>query len=405
MSPLHSKKPTRLVLSLALPGLLACNFPACAEEGDAFHFGGGLTYLSDSNIFRTDPDAPGGQRSDNLTNFYGIIGFDKTIGRQELYGNFIFGKTKFSRFSELDYDNQDLKAGWNGNFPAGIHSKLEWARDQHLSNFADLVVPRRNVITADKLSLDLDVPVVNNWHAVGGADLVKTKNSNELDRSNNREGEGLEAGVRYVTPYGNKLDLVYRTSKSQFPDRSVASVTDTGYRDQAGDLRVAWQITGNNRIEGHAGYITRKNDTLTYRDFSGPSFHLSDTWDVTAATTIVSTIYRQIGAAGDNEFDYAVTKGVHIEPVWSVTEKIKLNGRIEWSDRRYLGNLFSEISGLPVSDPDRNDKTWTGKIGVAYFPTRWLQLSADYSAQQRDSNRPLRSYTDQTGTVTLQLWF
>jgi exopolysaccharide biosynthesis operon protein EpsL len=375
-----------------------------AEEGDAFHYGAGLTYAWDSNLFRQDSASPGGAPSDNLANYYGIVGFDKYIGRQELYGDFTIGRTKFSRFSELDYDNQDITTGWKGYFPHEIRTKFEWLRSQRLANFADLLVVRRNVITSDTLNLDLDVPVYANWHAVGGADLVRIRNSHELDQSNNLDGNGFEGGVRYVTPYGNRLDLVYRETESRFPDRAFTSITDTAYREHNADLRIYWQFSGSNSLEGRAGYLSRDHETLSYRNFSGPSFQLADTWQITASTMLVARIYRKMGDAGDNAFNYAVTKGVRFEPTWNTTAKISVHGALEWSDRRYLGNVYDDITGLSAS-PDRDDKTFLGSLGVTYTPVRWMQLSADYRGERRNSNQALLDYEDHLGSLTVQLMF
>jgi len=405
MSPIHSKKLTCLRLrATAFVGLLAVALPAMAEEGDAFRYGAGLTYEWDSNLFRLDSAAPGGAPSDNLANYYGLVGFDKYLGRQELYGDFIIGRTKFSRFSELDYDNQDIRTGWKGYFPHEIQTKLEWVRSQRLANFADLAVVRRNVITSDNVALDVDVPVYANWHAVGGGSLTRIRNSHALDESNNLDGDAFEGGVRYVTPYGNRLDLVYRSAKSRFPDRVFTAITDTAYRDQSTDLRILWQLSGSNKLEGRAGYLTRNQATLVYRNFSGPSFQLADTWQPTASTTVVSSIYRRTGDVGDNSFNYAVTKGIRVEPTFNATAKISVHGAVEWWDRRYLGNVYADITGLPIYT-DREDKTAMGTLGVTYMPTRWLQLSADYRGERRDSNQLLGDYTDHLGSVTLQLSF
>ncbi len=405
MSPIHSKKLTRFLLGASILGATSAQMPASAEEGDAFTLGGGVTYTWDSNIFRFDSSIPGAVRSDNMTNLYGIAGFDKYIGRQELYGDFLIGKTQFSRFSELDYDNQKIRTGWKGYFPHEIRTTLEWLRGQYLSSFADLQLPRRNVVTSDKIHFDLDVPVYANWHAVGGADVVRSRNSNELDKNNNRDAEGFEGGARYVTSYGNRLDLVYSTEKSRFPDRFLTQITDTAYRDQTVDLRVFWQFSGSNRIEGRVGYMSRDQETLDYRNFSGPVFRLADTWQPTASTTVVATIYRSMGQAGDNEFNYAVTKGVRIEPTWNATAKMRINGMLQWDDRRYLGNVVEELTGVPSAADDREDKSWTGRIGVTWLPVRWAQLSTEYRYEQRDSNQPFLDYTDHLGLVTVQLSF
>lgn len=378
--------------------------PALAEDPTPLRYGAGVTFQRDSNLFRVDSEVSGGVQSDNITNGYAYLGFDTTLSRQRLYGNFNFGKTQFSRFSQLDYDKQDIKAGWDGDFPGQVRTGLVWTRTAQLANFADLTIPRRNVITRDAVRLDLDVPVMANWHIVAAGTVNQARNSNTLDRGNDLDGRSVEGGLRYVTPYGNRLDFVGQQTNVDYTERTPNPFSDSAYRERMASLRALWAVTGASRLEGYVGYLERRNENYANRDFSGPSFRVAWTWEPAGSTVVAITAYRTMGAAGDNEFDAAVTKALRIAPVWEVTGKLSLNALLEAGQRRYIGSIFE---GLPIEieAPGRQDDFQSWGVGLRYAALRWLLVDIGYRGERRDSNRYLRDYDDHTGTVTVQIGF
>lgn len=367
--------------------------PALAEDPTPLRYGAGVTFQRDSNLFRVDSEASGGVQSDNITNGYAYLGFDTTLSRQRLYGNFNFGKTQFSRFSQLDYDKQDIKAGWDGDFPGQVRTGLAWTRTAQLANFADLVIPRKNVITRDAVRLDLDVPVVSNWHIVAAGVANRARNSSTFDVGNDLDGRSIEGGMRYVTNYGNRLDLVFQQTNVEYINRQAQSDADSAYEEHSASLRTVWAISGSSRIEGYGGYLERRNEHFNNRDFSGPSFRFGWTWEPTGATVIVLTAYRTMGAAGDNEYEAAVTKAVRVAPAWSVTGKLAMDASVEAGQRRYIG------------DTERLDDFQSAGLGVRYEALRWLSVALSYRGERRDSNVVKRDYVDHAGTATVQIGF
>ncbi|WP_341677859.1 outer membrane beta-barrel protein [Niveibacterium sp. SC-1] len=400
-----SSRLLRALLAGSGCGLLLQSPALRADEGDAFRYGGGATVQYESNVFRRSDDSPAGAPSDTSFRGYGLLGFDKTWSRQRFYGDFIFGRVHYAEFSELDYNRQDFNAGWKGNFPGNINTGLDWKQTQSLANLSDLLVKRRNVITRDNIDGTLDIPLVANWHLLGGAGYQQSRNSNDIDKVNDLNGVYGEGGARYLTNYGNQFDLVYRELHSEYVRRDTSARVDTRYVERSADLRVRWAPTGNNSLEGFVGFVRREHETLDYRNFAGPSFRLSDTWTLGGSTTLVTTIYRTMGAAGDSEFDYAVTKGLRIAPTYQISAKMSLTGAFEWQDRRYFGSYSSEVLNLPNVASGRTYDDKTLELGLNYQALRWLRTRLSYIGQRRDAQTALSEFSSHTVLLDAQLSF
>jgi len=210
--------------------------------------------------------------------------------------------------------------------------------------------------------------------------------------------------VRYVTAYGNRLDFVGQQTNVEYPERTPTPYSDSAYRERTASVRTLWAVTGASRLEGNVGYIERRNEHYANRDFSGPNFRLAWNWEPGGATVVAVTAYRTIGAAGDNEYDAAVTKALRVAPVWEITGKLSLNAQVEAGQRRYIGSIFE---GLPIEidAPGREDDFQSWGVGLRYAALRWLLVDLGYRGERRDSNRYLRDYDDHTGTVTVQIGF
>lgn len=386
---------------------VALFLPVCAlaEDLKPLRLGAGLTWRNDSNIFQADSASPGGVSSDQSSSAFAIVNAETTLSRQRLYANFNVGSVKFNRFSYLNYDKQDFSAGWSGEFPHRLNAGLDWSRAQTLASFSDIGAERRNVIRRTALGAHFDLPLMMNWHLIGAGSGSQSRNSNEIDAGSDLDVTSAEGGLRYVTPYGNQLDAVLRSSLSRYPNRTLSALLDTDYREQLADLRVQWAVTGASQLNGHAGYLRRRHPSLGYRNFSGASFRLAHTWQPCGSLGLVTTLYRDMGAAGDNEFDSVVAKGVRIEPGWELSSKIHVGALLEWARRDYLGDVLDTLFGGSLGAGQRRDRTSAAGLTVAYAPSRWANLSASWREEKRDSNRALRNYMDHSGTMNVQLLF
>ena len=387
-------RPSAPISCIAVLFLTAVSATSNAEDASPLRYGAGVIFERDTNLFLRDDEAPGGVQSDNITNAYAYLGFDTTLSRQRLFGNFNFGTVKFNRFSEFDYDKQDINVGWEGNFPHEIHTSLTWTHSAQIASFADFLVVRPNVITRNAVRFDTDFPVVANWHLIGGVGASQSRNSGTEDQLNDLDGRSYEAGVRYVTNYGNRLDLVAQNTSIEYPERTASPTLSSAYDDRQISLRAQWAVSGTSQLEGFVGYIERTNKDNKAQDFSSPNFRAAWNWDPGSSTTFKLSAYRTTGAAGDNEFLTATTSAVRLAPIWRATGKLTANAYVEAGKRDYLGSRI---------DDDRADDFASWSVGLSYSPLRWLMLELTYRGQSRDSSRPNLDYVNHVGIATVQI--
>lgn len=221
---------------IALVGLFVLYSHAFAGDGDPFSLGAGANWLTDSNIYRSD-SASGSVQSDRASSLFALVQAETRISRQRIYAKLNAGQVRFSKLDYLDYDTQDFSGGWDGEFPRQIKAGLDWGRTQSLASFADINVPRRNVIRRDSLNAHADLPLVRNWHLVAAGGNNRTHNSNALDAAGDVDSSSVEGGLRYQTPYGNQIDAILRATDARYPNQSLSALVDTGYREQLADLR------------------------------------------------------------------------------------------------------------------------------------------------------------------------
>jgi len=391
---------------LALLGTVLVAADACAaEDTEGFHFGGGVNVANDSNVFRTAPTDPAGVASVYLTTVYGLASFDRTYGQQHLFANVNFGRVLYSGgFSAYDYGTQSVDAGYRVGSWERLNLGIEWVRSAAQVNFADTVFKVPDVVTRDTLTADVDQPVIGDWHLVANATGSSERYSDPLSNVSNLDRFGGQVGVRYVPIYGNRIDLSLGETRGRYPNGATTAFSDAGYRDRLADLSVSWHFSGSSRLDGHAGYMRRRNDTLTFRDFSGLSSDLAWVWAPTGKLTLTLSGSRVMGAAGDVEFLTAVSKTLRLSPAWQATEKIKFEAALFRSVRDYFGQGLQLAAGGSLPAAAHIDTILGGSVTATWAVERWLTLAADLRSERRDSNLANWAYSDRIGGISVRVW-
>lgn len=391
---------------LALLGTVLVAADAIAdEETEGFHFGGGVNVVNDSNVFRTAPTDPAGVTSAFINTVYGLASFDRTYGQQRLFANVNFGRVFYSNgLSDYDYTSQTVDAGYRLGSWERFNAGLEWVRSAAQVNLADTVFKVPDVVTRDSLTADVDQPVIGDWHLVASATGSWERYSDSASKISDLDRFGGQGGVRYVASYGNRIDLIVGQTHGRYPNGATTAFQDAAYRDRLADLSVSWRFSGSGRLDGHAGYLQRRNETLTFRDFSGLSSDLAWVWAPTGKTTLTLSASRVMGAAGDVEFLTAVTKTLRLAPAWQATEKIKLEAALYRSVRDYFGQALPLlVPGGTLPPPEHVDTILGGSITATWVMERWLTLSADLRTDHRDSNLATWVYSDRTAGISARL--
>jgi len=389
---------------LALLGAVLAADASAAEDTEGFHFGGGVNVANDSNVFRTSATGPGAVTSVYMTTPYALASFDRTYGQQHVFASVNFGRVLYSSgLSSYDYNSETVDAGYRLGSWQRFNVGIEWVRSASQVNFGDTLFKVPDVLTRDAVTIDVDEPVIGDWHLVGNATGAFDRYSDASSSFSNLDRFGGQVGVRYVPVYGNRIDLLLGETHGRYPNGAATSFGNAAYRDWLADLSVSWRFSGSSRLDGHAGYQQRRNETLTFRDFSGLSSDLAWVWAATGKLTLTSSVSRVMGAAGDVQFLTAVTKTWRLAPAWQATEKIKVEAAVYRSVRDYFGQGLQLGPGSPLPAAAHIDTILGGSLTTTWVMQRWLTLSADLRAEHRDSNLAVWAYSDRIAGISAQV--
>jgi hypothetical protein len=390
-------------LGNALP-CAAQEWLAAPPPPPGFRLGVGLLWQYDTNVQRLASDTG----ADSL--IYGasvLAGFDQTYGRQHVYAAADVGRVLYSQFPLYNYTQENLTAGWHMNLPASVDAEVDLAHTVQLARFADLNSTRRDVITGNDARAFVDFPVlVEQWRLVVGGDASRLRHSAGTDQQADSNTAELDAGVRYQTDLGNRVDLLARTVHANYPDAQASSLGNcvpgprstcvSPYRDRGADLRVQWKFSGASTLSGRVGYVKRRYDLRTFSDFAGAAYDMTYLWQPTVRTSLAFLVLRQMGATGDNQYQSAVTHTYRVTPAYALTEKIHAEVQFELDQLDYLavGNASS-----------RRDRVHSARIGMAWLPRSWLQIKLSQTVEQRASNLATFDYLDHLSSLSLQATF
>lgn len=405
-----------LVASLAVPAALAQQSQGLPL---GFSWGPGETVEHDSNLLRLSSMGAENVAPDTIFTTDLMGAFHETYSREDVSATATVGRAIYEHFHAYDFTSENIAGTLASNLPYDVNATVKVLRTAQMAHFADLDTALRDVITADAESGSIDFPVHVDWRAVGDANLAQSRNSATLFETQNFDTFGLDGGIRYAPTTGNSVDLVARTARGVYPNGTSSVLISPGYREKAVDLRGDWTFAGASRLQGHAGFVARSNDHLLYltpegqirglnRDFSGPAFDTTYTWNATAASRLSVFALRQTGAAGDNNYLSAVSRTVRVSPTYLPTTVVEIDAYVEWDKRNYFSNVLQAIeleSGLPATGITRVDYGRNAGVVLAWTPRRWLQLSLDAHHERRDSTLSGFSYSNAVVVFNAQTSF
>jgi hypothetical protein len=329
-----------------------------------------------------------------------LAGFDNTYGRQHLFASADVGRVVYPQYSLYDYTQQDVRVGLKSELPSNINTEVVALRTQQLAPQANLTTIQRNVITTDAVKAAGYFPLAVDWHAVVSGNASWLRNSNVIDQPTDLNTSEVDVGVRYQTGKQNYVDLLARSALATYPDggQTVLGVND--YRDRGADLRTQWQFSGASTLQGHIGYVKRTNETLTYLNFSAPSYDLTYLWTPFSKSSLTMVLLRTVGAIEGNGYLMAVNHTYRVTPAYLPTDNIRLEAHVEWSGVNYYGNVQAQPSTTSRTDSDTS-------IGLAaiWTPARWLKVKIDAHREQRSSNQAMWDYADRVSTLAMEAKF
>jgi exopolysaccharide biosynthesis operon protein EpsL len=389
---------------------------AVANEGDVFNLNAAITAMRDNNLFRLAPSVTAASvglagRSDTITMTSVGLNVTKTLGLQQLIGNFSFVDTSYQRNGYLDFQALNYDARWLWAVGTRWTGELAFDHAESLNTFSDYTnYQQRNVRVVENERFTANYWFHTSWAAFLGVSRYSLTNEQVFLAESDYESNGYNYGFRFQPVSGNTVTIRAKRMDGSYSKHpfSVASQSDNGFSHNSYELELGWLLTGKTQLHSRLEYLERKNDHFSSRDYSGWAGNLDLVYMATGKSSFTFGYnhglesfqlgYRQAQAPfGLITASYYELDELNLAARWVATEKLSTNARLGYGVRSYRG----EIAPLPAGVERREERFTRAGLDIGYKPARWLELKVGTNFEKRNVNDDRFDYKDRTTYVSL----
>jgi len=354
----------------------------------------------DSNLLRvSNRNALGqpvntGQTSDTFRSLAVGMDGDLSISKQRLLIGGRIYHNSYSRFDTLDHTAGSAYLRWKWVVGRLWSGDVGYNFDKKLRTFSNQETPVKDPRKRHRLYASASRWLTDRWRlGVGGqfADISFQK-TQTLDK----QKSGGEINLDYVTRAGNSVGL-----KAEVRDVTFDHVTTKDFQVYELGPTLDWRVGGKLRLLANLGYLSQEYDTDPTRDFDGLVGKLKGVWQLTGKTSLNASVWREISSLDDEVSDYAIIKGVSLEPTWNITPKTSLRAVASYEERDFSRREADVVPGLA----DRLDQLTTLGLWLDWKIRDNAFVSVGYSIDARDSNRPQEEYESKNLQATVRVGF
>jgi exopolysaccharide biosynthesis operon protein EpsL len=379
-------------IAIISAGLLLLT-PGCASAlfQDAVEIWASLNSTHDSNVLRLSknlsPESVGAPGLGDTFNTLKVgAAADIPVSLQRIQAAFTWQRTRYNSFTNLDFDGHVATLNWAWVIDHRFYGSIGASDSKGLASFSNIQRNAQDLVTTRLANATGNWRVTPEWRASAAVNWGKSEHSDPLRAANNVETTSLEGGLAYVTPEENTVAGIVRFEHGKRPPTSdvVGALVDNTYRQSGVGATAAWAFNPHSRLDGNLVFIRRTYDADTRRNFSGLTGRAVYTWTPTPKITVASALYRDIGPSDDVTTSFVLANGAYIRPRWDATEKISIQGNVEY-DR-------FDFHGDPLHPTDFSHRLRTYGASALYRPTRKSMVSAGVNREIRTSDLPLADY-------------
>jgi len=379
--------------------------PAFALWGDRVEVFAGQNIAYDSNVFRVsdrrDSQSTIGEPGLSDRSTTTLLGFTASVpvSLQRFEASYTWNRTRYDRFDDLDHNGHFGRLAWLFAYGRTLTGEVGGTHQKGLSTFTNIQGRVPDFVTSKNAFANFAWFATPRWRVHGGVTASQQEHSAPQRLVQDIERASAEAGLSYVTPASNRIGGAVRVERGERPETTIFGGIpfDNAY-DQVGVGVIGhWAVTGLSTFDGRVEYIKREYDQLPSRNYSGPTFTASWTYAITGKTTIVTTAMRDIGPLEDINTSFVLVTGASIKPRWQATEKITVQGNLEYSVWDYRGD--------PLVGTNWENKVRTVGLGVAWKPYRRVLIQGAISREKRTSTLPFNDYTVDLATLEARVGF
>ncbi len=403
----------RFGAAIIVAGVLVPVTDAIALWDDKLELFAAQTLTRDDNVFRIssglDPAAALGSSSKGDTYSTTSLGFnlDVPVSRQRFQGGVTWNKTRYDRFSFLNWDGHQGRGIWLWQVGNDISGRLGYTETSILASLANVQSGVQsstpNLLTIQRAFFNAEYRLTPRWRLRGEAGRLKLLNEALERQVNNSSTDSVDLTVSYVTPVSNQIGLSVRVDDGRLPNRELVAgdLFDNSYRQQNVAAVTEWTLTGSSHVSARVGSLRRSYAQLPQRDFEGSTFQATYDWRPTGKFTLTAAAQKDISTIEQVNIGYVLVKGVALRPTLMLTDKVNIAGTFEYSNREYRSDPVLVLAIVP----NRADRVRAAAVTVSYRPIRTVTLQMALLHETRSSTAAFGDYAANVVSVSARIGF
>ena len=381
--------------------------PAWALLNDRVEIWAAENVTHDTNVLRlskklSPASAGASQLHDTVYTTHVGISANLPVSQQLFLAEFTRYRSRYRYFKDFNFDGHTARAHWQWLAGQDKNGTLGYTESQGLSAFNNIQKRAPDLVTSKQLYWTGNWLLTPRWKATGAFTGIETKHTDPQRKPNDIETQAGETGIAYITPLDNSFGGVLRFERGRIPAPETVVGLPPGFDNRYVQLgigaTVIWVPSPFSRFEGRVEAVNRQYEQATERNYSGPIVKALYTWTPTPKVTVVGSVFRDVGPAEEIQTSFVLVTGAYVRPRWLVTEKITLQGNVEYAVWDYHGDAA-------IAGANFRHRVTTFGSRVDYRPTTKILLSAGVNREVRTSDLPTGDYEVTVGFVEGRIGF
>lgn len=313
--------------------------PAAALPGTGLELYGRLGWAHDDNLLRIPEDAPpfDQHRSDSWTTAeFGAV-YDKTWGRQRVFGVAKLAKVNFDHFRQLDYEGKDFQATWYWQLGKRFEGELGATYAQTLAPYTDFRSDERNLREQRRVFFDGAWKLHPRWEARTALSRERFDYALSVQSFNDRTEKVAELEGRYLARSGSSVGLVLRRIEGDYPNRrpfAQTLLTDDFTQDEL-KARVDWKAGGALTVQALAGYARRSQPSFGRGRTSGVNGRVSALYEPRGKLAWRASAWRDFAPLDSTVVSTTLNNGAGLGATWAASAKVRVDADAVHERRNY----------------------------------------------------------------------
>jgi putative beta-barrel porin BBP2 len=376
---------------------------APAQPDDYFNVLIGDQFAYDNNLFRL-PDSfnIAAVRGDHINS--ALIGFDTQYSflHQDIRASLRVNNNRFAQNDELNNTSGTAAINMDWLVSSRLTGTVGMDFSRAQANFADTFFFEKDLVDTTDYFATAQLRFAQHWQLTGGFTESDTTHSAQAREEDEIRGRYSNVGIQYVTSENNLFGFLYSYSRATRPFLSFfdGEPFNSAYIDNSGQLTVKYAFSPTTQLKANGGYIRRRYPYADIGSFSGTTWRVTLTSQITGKTSLSAAAWRELTAYLDAATDYFVSRGESLTATWDATAKVSVS-----LTGQYMGQDYIDTSTSALLYDQRHDVIRSAQAGITYAPVDSLHLVISYRFENRGSTIPQFGYADRVASAQLSYQF